>query len=108
MMPRSQRRPITPEDLAAIAVVDRPRLSPNGETVTFTVTTPGLEGRAYRSAIWTVPFAGGEARQLTGGTGKDRSASWSPDGRWLAFLSDRDGERGQLHVIATNGGEARR
>lgn len=107
-MPRSQRRPITAEDLAAIAVVERPRLAPDGETVAFGVTTPDLDKRTYRSAIWTVPFAGGEPRQLTSGTSRDRAAAWSPDGRWLAFLSDRDGERGQLHVIPIGGGEARR
>src|SRR5690606_11948685 len=61
-----------------------------------------------QSAIWTVPFAGGTPRQLTGGTGRDRAHSWSPDGRWLAFISDRDGERGQLYVMPTDGGEARR
>src|SRR3954447_13541901 len=107
-MPRSQRRPITAEDLAAIAVVDRPRLAPNGETVAFTLTTPDLDAKAYRSAVWTVPYAGGEARQLTSGTNRDRAASWSPDGRWLAFLSDREGEKGQIHVIPTAGGEARK
>ena len=106
-MPTSQRRPITAEDLAAIVSVDRPRLSPDGSTVAFTRTTIDLDARAYRSAIWTVPFGGGEARQLTGGTARDRGASWSPDGRWLAFLSDREGNKGQLFVIPTDGGEAR-
>jgi dipeptidyl aminopeptidase/acylaminoacyl peptidase len=106
-MPRSQRRPITAEDLAAIVAVDRPRLSPDGQTVAFTRTTIDLEARAYRAAIWTVPYAGGAARQLTSGTARDRGASWSPDGRWLAFLSDRDDDSGQLFVIPTDGGEAR-
>jgi Tol biopolymer transport system component len=103
-MPRSQRRPVTAEDLAAIAVIDRPRLSPDGESVAFTLTRTDREARSYRSAIWIVPYAGGDARRTT----RDRGASWSPDGRWLVFLSDRDGDRGQLFVIPTAGGEARR
>ncbi len=107
-MPDSQRRPLTANDLAAIALADRPRLSPDGTTVAYTVTHIDLEAKAYRSAIWTVPFAGGAPRQHTNGSGRDRAHSWSPDGRWLAFLSDRDGERGQLFVIPTAGGEARR
>ena len=106
-MPRSQRRPIAAEDLAAIVAVDRPRLAPDGETVAFTRTTIDLDARAYRSAIWTVPYAGGAARQLTSGTSRDRGASWSPDGRWLAFLSDRAADKGQIFVIPTDGGEAR-
>ena len=72
-MPRSQRRPIAAEDLAAIVIVDGPRLSPDGETVAFTRTTTDLEARAYRSAIWAVPYAGGEARQLTSGAARDRA-----------------------------------
>src|SRR5688572_23646829 len=107
-MPRSQRRPITAEDLAAIAMVDRPRLAPDGETVAFTRTTIDLEARAYRSAIWTVPYGGGAARQLTSGTSRDRDGRWSPDGRWLAFQSDRVADdTGQLFVMPTDGGEAR-
>ena len=73
-MPKSQRRPITAEDLAAIAVVERPRLAPNGETVVYGVSTPDLEGRTYRSAIWAVSYAGGAPRQVTSGVGRDRAA----------------------------------
>ena len=87
-MPRGQRRPIAAEDLAAIVMVDRPRLAPNGETVAFTRTSIDLEARAYRSAIWTVPYGGGEPRQLTSGLAT--VAALVADGRWLAFLSDRD------------------
>jgi len=106
-MPRSQRRPIAAEDLAAIVMVDRPRLAPDGGTVAFTRTSIDLDAKAYRSAIWTVPYGGGEPRQLTSGT-RDRSGTWSPDGRWLAFLSDRDpADKGQLYVLPTDGGEAR-
>ena len=89
-------------------MVDRPRLAPNGETVAFTRTSIDLEARAYRSAIWTVPYGGGEPRQLTSGTTRDRGGTWSPDGRWLAFLSDRDpDDKGQLFILPTDGGEAR-
>lgn len=107
-MPRTQRRPITAQDLAAISVVDRPRLSPDGELVAYGVSTPDAAGKTYSSAIWIVPFGGGEPRRLTSGTGRDRGASWSPDGRWLAFLSDRDGDRGQVFVLPVGGGEAQR
>ncbi|MGE3907984.1 MAG: prolyl oligopeptidase family serine peptidase [Chloroflexota bacterium] len=107
-MSSSQRRPITAEDLASIAVVDRPRLSPDGQSVAYGLTTTDLDARTYRSAVWTIPVSGGDARQITSGAGRDRAASWSPDGRWLAFISDRDGQKGQLYLMPTDGGEARR
>ncbi|MCC7367277.1 MAG: S9 family peptidase [Chloroflexi bacterium] len=106
-MSTSQRRPISAEDLAALVLIDSPRLSPDGTIVTFTRTTTELAERCYRSAIWSVPYDGGEPRQLTSGTSRERSARWSPDGRWLAFIADRDGEKGQLYVLPTGGGEAR-
>src|SRR5437762_7543045 len=105
MMPTS-RRPIEAEDVLAIAVVDEPRLSPDGETVAFTKKTADVAANVYRSAIWVVPFAGGAPRQLTSGTARDRAPIWSPDGQWLAFLSDRAGKP-QIFVIPTDGGEAR-
>ncbi|HEX9133619.1 MAG TPA: DPP IV N-terminal domain-containing protein, partial [Ktedonobacteraceae bacterium] len=46
----------------------------------------------YRASIWAAPSAGGEARRFTGGTANTHSPCWSPDGRWLAFVSDREGE----------------
>ena len=105
-MPRSRRRPIVAEDVLALAIVDEPRLSPDGETVAFTQKTADTLANAYRSAIWAVPFVGGEPRQLTSGVARDRAPVWSPDGRWLAFLSDR-GVKTQIYVMPTTGGEAR-
>jgi dipeptidyl aminopeptidase/acylaminoacyl peptidase len=105
MMPMS-RRPIEAEDVLAFAVVDEPCLSPDGESVAFTRKSADPAANVYRSAIWVVPFAGGAPRQLTSGTARDRAPRWSPDGRWLAFVSDRAGKP-QVFVMPTDGGEAR-
>ncbi len=51
-----------------------------------------------RGAIWVVPADGGEARALTAGTATDRRPAWSPDGRSVAFLSDR-GREGRASPI---------
>src|SRR5438874_3443061 len=119
----SERRAPTPEDLYRILVPTDPRLAPDGATVTFTVqrVRPGFDG--YASAIWAAPMDGKEApRQLTLGARRDTQPRWSPDGRQLAFLSDRrplveeepgaptDREDGtQIHLLPMAGpGEARR
>ena len=54
----------------------------------------------------TVIDGSGAPRRLTSSSKRDAHPRWSPDGKWLAFESTRDGES-QLYVIAADGGEAR-
>ena len=118
----SDLRAITIEDLYQFKFVSRPRLSPDGQRVAFVVTTIDQRTYEYRSSIWMVPAEGGEAKRFTYGPANAHSPSWSPDGRWLAFVSERKGETGdksekeqkergkdkpQIWIIPTDGGEAR-
>jgi acylaminoacyl-peptidase len=120
---RSATRPFRPDDLYRLRVATDPRLSPDGSRVAFTLQTvaPGKDG--YRHAIWSVGAEGGEPRRLTIGARHDTQARFSPDGKSLAFLSDRrlqveeeptagdpkereDGQ--QIHLLPLDGGEASR
>ena len=79
-----------PEDLYDLRVPTETALSPDGRLVVFSVKSvaPGKDG--YRSALWVAPTDGSApARQLTVGSRSDSTPRWSPDGRMLAFLSDR-------------------
>ncbi len=115
-------RSITIEDLYRIKFVSRPRISPDGQRVAFVVTRIDERKHEYRSAIWLSPADGGEARVFTAESKATSSPSWSPDGRWLAFVSDREGTatgkdekarkkqgkgKPQIWLIPTDGGEAR-
>src|SRR4051794_31914159 len=103
-----------PEDVYALTSVVDPRLSPDGRSVAYTVSRVDEEANAYRTAIWVAPLDGSEQpRKFTSGERNDGSPRWSPDGRWLAFVSNRDGEdekkaKGQLYVLPADGGEPRR
>ena len=105
---------MTPEDVYALTSVADPRLSPGGRHVAYVVSRIDSEANAYRTAIWVTPLDGSaESRQFTAGERRDGSPRWSPDGRWLAFVSNRDGEdekksKGQLYVMPADGGEPRK
>ncbi len=72
-------------------------ISPDGSTIAFT----------YKGDVFTVPTGGGLARQLTSNQAYDSYPVWSPDGKQLAFSSDRDGSQ-DVFVINAKGGTARR
>ncbi len=56
-----------------------------------------------RGELFTVPAEKGDVRNLTNTPGaRERDPAWSPDGRWIAYLSDKSGEY-QLHVIGADG-----
>src|SRR5919204_6927125 len=103
-----------PEDIYALTSVGDPRLSPDGRRVAYVVTGVDGEANRYRSAIWVAPLDGSEKpRRLTSGERSDGSPRWSPDGRWLAFVSNRDDDEekkahGELYVMPADGGEPRR
>ncbi len=73
------------------------RISPDGTTIAF----------AYRGDIYTVPARGGAATRLTTEPSYETRPIWSPDGRSIAFASDRNGGR-DIFIMPAAGGEARR
>jgi len=105
-MTEPARRPMVPEDLFRIRFVSDPQISPDGRRVAFVVTTLSEARDEYLSTIWMVGADGGEVRPFTRGPGRDTAPRWSPDGRWLAFVSERERKaKGQLHAIPADGGE---
>lgn len=100
------RRTLTPEDLYQFVTLSSARITPDGELIAFVRTETDPESKEPRSSIWVVPAAGGQAFPFTRSTKSDTSPAWSPDGRTLAFVSDRGGDR-QIWLIDRFGGEAR-
>ena len=103
----SDRAPITVDDLYQLGWLEDPRVSPDGRAVAYVRVTVDKGANRYRRAIWLAPLDGGAPRRFTAGTSSDTQPRWSPDGRWLAFISDRGGQQPQLFIIRRDGGEAR-
>ncbi|HEY4445567.1 MAG TPA: S9 family peptidase [Steroidobacteraceae bacterium] len=102
------RRTLTPDDFYRVQDVSDPQVSPDGQWVAYVVTTNDREPDEARSAIWMVSWDGKERLALTAaadGTGKPR---WSPDGRYLAFMSTPPGaDKPQIMLLDRRGGDAR-
>ncbi|MEO6892040.1 MAG: S9 family peptidase [Ktedonobacteraceae bacterium] len=105
----SQRVPITPEIMGDIRFVDDAQLSPDGQRIAYVVQEQQPKQREPRSHIWLAEASGGEPEPLLDGRKHSTSPRWSPDGKWLAFLSKEEGEQGQsqLYLMPAGGGEAR-
>jgi dipeptidyl aminopeptidase/acylaminoacyl peptidase/uncharacterized Ntn-hydrolase superfamily protein len=80
------------------------RISPDGRYVAYVVQEANWEENAFESQVWIANPATGQTYQLTRGKKSSREPRWSPDGKRLAFISDRGGEA-QLYLISPSGGE---
>ena len=106
--PPMQPRPITVDDLFQIREVSDPQLSPDGQSVAYTVKTLLLKEDKSEERIWSEPTNGGEAIPLTAEGVSSSHPRWSPDGKYLAFLSARNEGKTQLWLLNRSGGEAQR
>lgn len=121
-MSHEGKKALTEFDLLEFEFVSDPQLSPDGTRVAYVRTVIDKESNDYRSQIFVVPFEGGTPQPYTAGLGKETHPRWSPDGKYLAFLTQREsagasagdqtakGKKksgAQLYLLPTSGGEAR-
>ena len=101
-------RPVTPDDIARLVRVGDPQVDAQGQWVAYTAATTDVAADKGVTHIGMTSVDGARSVQLTGRAGESEKAPrFSPDGRWLAFVSGRGDEQGddQLWLMDRAGGE---
>ncbi len=101
-------RPIGVADLLQLHDVGDPQLAPDGAWVAYTVSSADSAEDKRHTAVWMTSWDGTHTLRLTTAKQGETAPRWSPDGRWLAFLSSREDEHTQLWLLDRSGGEGRK
>jgi dipeptidyl aminopeptidase/acylaminoacyl peptidase len=84
------RHTATLDETLSLKPISAPRISPDGRFVAYLMRETNWKDNSYVSQLWLVNVATGASFQLTRGKESVSPAEWSPDGRWMAFITKRE------------------
>jgi dipeptidyl aminopeptidase/acylaminoacyl peptidase len=113
------KRPIVPADVYRLQEITDPQVSPDGNWVAYTLSSVDSAKDKRNEDIWMISWDGKQNIQLTNSPEDESSPRWSPDGKYLSFLSSRsdgnkkddeddDKDLDQLWLLNRLGGEAKK
>ena len=107
----SSKTPTIDQSLETFSV-SSPKISPDGKMVIYEQSRTNWDSNAFDTELWIADVATGSRHSLSLRGSSSSDAAWSPDGRWIAFVSDRPGSlkdspagKRQLYVMPADGGE---
>lgn len=103
------KRPISADDLYRLELLSEPRIAPDGKHVVYRQQRVDRKTEKKYGNLWVVPTSGGLPKQFTYGDQADASPRWSPDGKLIAFLTNRGNREkpAQIYLLPFEGGESR-
>ena len=101
------KRPITFDDLISMKRVADAQISPDGRFVAYVVNSIDKQANRGKRSIQVMPTYGGNGFTLISSNRNDDTPRWSADGKWIAFLSSRDGAP-QIYVAGADGSNPRK
>ena len=112
------KRPLMPLDVYRLPDVESPQVSPDGNWVAYVVSSVDTAKDKHDDNIWMISWDGKQNVQLTNSNGDESNPKWSPDGKYLSFLSsrnngdgdddDEDDDLSQLWLLDRRGGEGKK
>src|ERR1043165_2447341 len=102
----AQTRVPTLDDLIMLKSISGTQISPDGKCTAYTVSYGDFKQEVFVTQIWIANSDTGTSLQLTLGDKSSSHPRWSPDGKWLAFLSNRVEDKNQIFLIDPSGGES--
>ena len=103
------QRGLQPTDIYKLQNLSDMQLSPQGDWIAYSLSKADSAKDKYISHIWMTSWDGASNVQLTNGEDGDDSPKWSPDGKYLSFISTRPGsDEGKLFLLDRRGGEAQK
>jgi dipeptidyl aminopeptidase/acylaminoacyl peptidase len=103
------KRPLKPSDMYRLPFIGDPQPSPDGKWVAYTVSTIDSIKDKRASAIWMISADGSQDLRMTNSPEGESKPRWSPDSKYLSFLSSRQESKGsQVWLMDRRGGEGRR
>lgn len=105
----AKKRPIAPDDIYRLKNIGDPQIAPDGKWVAYVLSSVDVAKDKRNSDIWMASWDGKELIQLTNTPDGESRPRFSPDGKYISFVSSRQGAtKGQLWLLDRRGGEAKK